>query len=287
MLLVDDRCGEVGEADALLDESVRPDCYSGFARSDRSMCAFALRLPQRAREQNARNAELAADLLNREEVLLGERFGGGHERPLPPGLDGPQQGVKRDDRLSRAHISLEEALHRHGPREVGVDLADRMPLVLRQPERKHLEIAPNELAGRTESERHFRLVLSPAPREPDLQCEQLVESEPATALLGFLERARPVKRVQSVWLQREPASLPQLSREGIPIVAGARKCSGDELAQLPRRDLLARWVDGGEVGRRLDPVEVVGADVELSPAQLAAEADPRACPEPVGKPLLV
>ena len=72
-----------------------------------------------------RDPELGADALDREEMLLGERLGRRHQRPLTPGLDSAQQRVERDDRLARADVALEQPLHRAGPAEVGVDLARR------------------------------------------------------------------------------------------------------------------------------------------------------------------
>src|SRR5438309_881458 len=54
-----------------------------------------------------------------------------------------------------------------------------------------------------------------------------------------------------------------------------RKSLPDELAELLRRDLLARRVHRRKVGRRRGAVQVVGAHVELVPPELSAEPHPR------------
>src|SRR5829696_4455926 len=88
----------------------------------------------RARHEGDSDAELRADVLDGEEVLLGERLRRRHERALPPRLDRAQKRVERDDGLPGADVALQQALHRHRAREVGVELADRGLLVFRQPE---------------------------------------------------------------------------------------------------------------------------------------------------------
>ena len=66
----------------------------------------------RAREQRHLDAELAARLLEGEEVLLGQRLGRRHQRALLAGLDRAQEGVERDDGLAGADLALQKPLHR-------------------------------------------------------------------------------------------------------------------------------------------------------------------------------
>ena len=66
----------------------------------------------RAGDERAADAELHADALDREEVLLRERLGRRHQRALAAGLDRPQERVERDDRLARADVALQQPLHR-------------------------------------------------------------------------------------------------------------------------------------------------------------------------------
>ncbi len=119
VLLVDDGDGEVAEGDALLDQRVRADDDVGVrpARADG------------AGEERTGDAELRADRLDGEEVLLGERLGRRHQRSLAPGLDRAEKRIERDHGLPRADVALEEAPHRLRPAEVGVDLGDRLLLV--------------------------------------------------------------------------------------------------------------------------------------------------------------
>ena len=73
-----------------------------------------------AAEQRARDAEPRAALLDRQEVLLRERLGRRHQGSSQAVLHRAKQRVERHDRLARAHVALEEPLHRYGAREIGV-----------------------------------------------------------------------------------------------------------------------------------------------------------------------
>ena len=136
VLLVDDGDGELAEIDACLDERVRADDDG----RRRPRCSRPPLLPrgQELVSRPARDAELRAERLEREEVLLGERLRGRHERPAEAGLDRAQQRVERDDRLPRADVALQEPLHRHRAREVGVELGDGLLLGRGQRERQRL-----------------------------------------------------------------------------------------------------------------------------------------------------
>ena len=98
--------------------------------------ASRARLPAELVSSPTRDAELAAELLDREEVLLGERLRRRHQRALVAALDRAQERVERDDRLPRPDVALEQPLHRHRAREVAVDLGDRLLLVLGELERQ-------------------------------------------------------------------------------------------------------------------------------------------------------
>ena len=100
---------------------------------------------ERAREQRDADTERCAELVDRQEVLLGERLGRGHQGTLAPDLDRAQERVQRDDRLAGADVALEEALHRDLAIEIPVDLRHRPLLVLRESERERLAIPPEQL----------------------------------------------------------------------------------------------------------------------------------------------
>ena len=122
VLLVDDGDGEVVEVDLLLDERVRADDELGVARRD------AAAGPPRARVARSElvsrrhaDAERRTELVDRQEVLLGERLRRGHERSLVARLDGAQERVQGDDRLPGGHVSLQQPLHRDRAREICVE----------------------------------------------------------------------------------------------------------------------------------------------------------------------
>ena len=86
VLLVHDRDPEVAEVDALLDQRVRPD-------DDLRGLDVVL---DGTGQQRDRNAELRADRVDGQEVLLGKCLGRRHQRPSLACLDGPQERVEGD-----------------------------------------------------------------------------------------------------------------------------------------------------------------------------------------------
>ena len=282
VLLVDHGDREVAQLETLLDQRVRPDHDVGAERR------LPLALSRRAREQRAADAELEAEVGDREEVLLGERLGRRHQRALAPALDRAQERVERDDRLARADVSLQEPLHRDGSREVAVDLADRLLLVRRERERQHRAVAVDEVSRLAERRSERPLPLGRAPRDAELEDEQLLEREPLPAGLRLAEVARAVHRRERVALQRQPLSLAQLGGERIGDVRRERERCVDDPPHRHGGDLLRRGIDRSEVRRGARPVpDVVGARLEAVAAELAAQPDLRARLEPVDEPRLV
>ena len=86
--------------------------------------------------------------------------------------------------------------------------------MLRELERKRGAVALEQLARLAERRGDRRLALAHGPRDAELQDEQLVEREPHAAALGLLERARTVKHVQRVDLQRQALALLQPAGSG-------------------------------------------------------------------------
>jgi hypothetical protein len=271
MLLVDDRDREVRQLDVLLDQRVRAD-------DDRRVRAAA----HGPRQQRDADAQLGADRLDGEEVLLGERLRRRHQRALSPGLDRTQERVQRDDRLARADVALQEALHRHGLREIAVELGDRGFLVGRQLERKRGAVARHQRTGLPERRRHRALV--PRAHDRELQRHELVEREPLARALGLTEIGGKVHRGDRVTPERQV----ELGRQRIEHVARVGTQSGaHELADARRGQRLARRVYRREVRRRARLPEVVRLDVEAAAAELAAQPHVRARLQPLGEPRLV
>ncbi len=281
VLLVDDRDREVAQLHSGLDEGVRADDDVGGER------LLALGLLRRAREQRARDAELEAEVGDREEVLLGERLGRRHERALPAVLDRAEERVERDDGLARADVALQKPLHRRRAREVAVDLADRLLLVRRERERERLAVAADQVARLAEPWRERALALLDAARDADLEDEQLLEGEPRAAAFRLGEVVRAVDGGERVALEREPFAFAQLRGQRVEDVRRERQRKIDDAAHARRRDLLRRRIDRREVGGGARLAEVVRARLEAEAAELAAHADLRSGRELVGEPRLV
>ena len=184
---------------------------------------LALALARRARQQRARHAELLAEVGDREEVLLGERLGRRHQRALAAVLDRAEERVERDDRLARPDVALKQALHRSRAREVAVDLADRLLLVRRERERERLAVARDQLARLAERRCERPLALGRAPRDADLQQEQLLEGEPPPSHFRFLAGRRMVHDRECVGLQRQLLAHAHVGGQRVVDVMGVRQ----------------------------------------------------------------
>ncbi|SKX55091.1 Uncharacterised protein [Mycobacteroides abscessus subsp. massiliense] len=69
-------------------------------------------------------------------MLNREHLGGRQERALVPGVDRLHHREQRDDRLTRAHLTLQQPVHRLDPGEIGTDLGDYLLLSLGELERQ-------------------------------------------------------------------------------------------------------------------------------------------------------
>ncbi len=141
VLLVDDDDGQAVELDIGLDERVRADDERQLAGRQLAERVGAARGARRPRQQRRAHRLAGHERLQRGEVLLGERLGGGHEDGLHVVLDGAQDGVQRHDGLARAHLAHEQALHRPRRGELLVERRDRPQLVAGRRERQQL-LAP-------------------------------------------------------------------------------------------------------------------------------------------------
>ena len=243
MLLVDDGDREIAEVDLLLDQRVRADRDLHVARRDQLPDVRVLLRRQRAREERDADAELRADPLDREEVLLGEHLRRGHHRPLPVGLDGPQQGVQCDDRLARADVALQQPLHRRRLREITVDLGDRAILRVGEREREHLPVARQERARVGQRLGNELLALRRAAGERELEDEELVEGEAPATHFRLLQRARPMQRNERIGAKRQPLGGRKPRRQGVPLGSHLLERRAHERAQLLLRQRLAGGID--------------------------------------------
>src|SRR5205807_3159263 len=153
---------------------------------------------RRARQQRARHAELATDLLDGQEVLLGERLSRRHQRALLSRLHCAEQRVERDDGLPRADVALQKPLHRNRAAQVAVDLCDRALLVLGEKKRERRAISSDQLTRVSERRCDLRFAFASSKRETDLQEEELVECKTCPPSLGFFEGTGTVQRPHRV-----------------------------------------------------------------------------------------
>ena len=287
VLLVDDRDSEVAELDLLLDERVRPDQDLRVARSCELADERMLLGRERAGEQRHPSAERGADRLDRQEVLLGQHLGRDHQRALAPRLGGPEQRVEGHDRLAGADVPLQQPLHRHGPREICVDLRDRLLLRRRERGRQNLAVGNRQLGGRRQCRGDERLAFSSTARERELEHEELVEGEPPPSLFGLRRRAREMHGDECVAAQRQAESREELGGQWLAVVSGAFQRRRHEAAELLLAQLLARRVDGREVGGVVRLAEVVRVDREAEAVLASAEAHVRAGDQLLLEPGLV
>ena len=131
VLFVDDDEAEISEVYLLFDESVGADGEVGFAAEDsRSRLTLGARVKRAGEEGDAvglagaRGEDAREKLAGEEEVLGGEDLGGSHHRGLVAIFDGDQRGLKRDNGLAAADVSLEKAAHGMGGAHVGDNLAE-------------------------------------------------------------------------------------------------------------------------------------------------------------------
>ena len=137
MLFVDDDQAELLEADVALHERVGADDEvhrAGFDLGELLPPGLTTRGPGQQRHAKARRLQQPRDV---QEVLLGQNLGRRHERHLQAVLHRDERRQQRHDRLARADVALQQAVHRLRPLQVVDDFLQRLPLPRRQLERQH------------------------------------------------------------------------------------------------------------------------------------------------------
>ena len=183
-------------------------------------------------------------------MLLRKRLGRRHQRALVTGLDCPQERIQRHHGLARADVALEEALHRPWLREIAPELAHRSLLLRCQHEGQELAVAGDQLTVLTEGRRHGSLLRLGTPAaQPELEDEELAEGETTTGSLGLGARARLMGGTDRVPERRKLLRRDERGRQRIPKETRQPKRAVGDLTQAPRRELLARRVDGHQPDR--------------------------------------
>ena len=287
VLLVDDRHREVAKLDVPLDQRVCSDGDLDIARRDELPHDSMLPRSERAGQQCDAHPQLRAEPLDREKVLLGEGFGRRHQRGLPTVLDRSEKRVERDRRLARADVTLEQAPHRRGRLEVGVDLGDRVLLRRGQDERERGAVTADELAGWRERLGDELLPLRGPSTKCKLHRDQLVEGEPRSRALGLFGRARMMERHECVRPERQLLAHTHRARKRVSSGAGEHERAVRNRAKLLLGEIGGRRVHRREVGGLRRVSEVVRLHLEAESIPLAADAELRAGRQPRLEPRLV
>ncbi len=208
VLLVDDDEREVEEVDVLLEQGVRADHDSGVTTGDveQGPAAHGRGLATRQQGHPGRVlgttehppvGEVTEHRGDRAVVLPGEHLGGRQQRRLPPGIHRGQHRPQGDDGLARAHLTLEQTVHRHlaghlvGDRRA--DLALPRGQLERQPGVEGLEDAPRP---RRAGPGHLPGCRAAPLRQRHLEDERLLVPQPPPGLLDLLPRVRGVDAAQ-------------------------------------------------------------------------------------------
>ena len=179
MLLVDDRETEPLERDGLLHQRVRPDDHLDLARRESGEDLLRARTGDARGEKRVPRPAACEQRRERPVVLLRQKLGRRHERGLRARGDRDARRERGDDGLSRPDIALEQARHRHRPREVRADLS-RTPrswsAVSVNGSAAIQRVDRRVVGAQRQSLRLFRPARAPL-AERELQHEELVERE--------------------------------------------------------------------------------------------------------------
>jgi hypothetical protein len=283
VLLVDHHDAEAAEGHRLLDQCVGADHEVDLAGRQRGEHPLALLARDPVGEQldgegpvaEQRGALVGHGELGHEgpdgrEVLLGQHLGRRHERALVAALHRGQERGHRHHRLAGADVALQQAVHRDGSGEVGVDLGEDALLVAREREGQRVEEAADELAAR-----HVRDALAGglqaalAHHEGELDAQQLVEHEAPARLLGLVHRLGGVDAPERPRAVDEVVLVEQPVGQRLDEVAGPPQALGHPAAEVLRvqPELVGLRVDGGDLQAVLLVEEVdLGVGQLLLPA---------------------
>src|SRR5467141_1165220 len=191
MLLVHNHEAESVEDRLLLDKSMRSYNHMDLASRNLFQQFLLLGLLHAAPDDANAIAQRVKDALCIDVMLLGKDLRGRHQRRLVSVLNCNHDGLKRNDGLAAAHVSLQEAIHRIRGLQVVHDFLQNTLLRCSGMKRKNrLHLLPDPVR-RFESHTFQRTTLNPAEGEDQLEQEELFEDEPPMirrlALVQFCE----------------------------------------------------------------------------------------------------
>ena len=209
MLLVDHHQAELGERHVLLDDRLGADHQIDLSGGDQLQQGRPLCGRQAAGQLGAADLAGGQHAFERQGVLPGENFRGGHQHGLVSVGHRQQHGVDGHHGLAAAHVALQEPVHGQRAGHVGGDLGDRPLLARGQLEGEEAADAGVDL-GRGLQGRGLPLVvlLLPLDGQRQLQNQQLLIHQPPpgavqTLLVGGKMdlRQRLAERPEVVGLQ--------------------------------------------------------------------------------------
>ena len=121
VLLVDDREGQVREADGLGDERVGPHDDAGHAAGEKLAGPVCVGGAHRARQELDLDPERPEEIEERALMLPGQEIGRSQQRALAACDRGRSESPRRDRRLARPDVTLEQPEHRDRSGEVRAD----------------------------------------------------------------------------------------------------------------------------------------------------------------------
>ena len=208
VLFVDDREADVLEVGALLDQRVRPDHEVEHARFhllvDLTLAGSAHAAGQQRHahgsSERRREAEVVPDLvvarqfLAREQplerliVLRREHLGRRHEHGLMSGADGGEHRRRRDHRLARSHVALQQPGHRLTAEHVVADLGQHPLLRAGELERQRADELVEEVSRHRDRRRVRTLSRLPfATEHRELDRKQFLERDPFLRLVDVFQ----------------------------------------------------------------------------------------------------
>ena len=198
-------------------------------------------------------AERAEQPADRPVVLLGEHLGGGQQHGLPAAVHGLQHGPHRDDRLARAHLALQQPVHRVVEGQL---VGDR----LRRP-------AAGPGSARTAARRRTRPAgrrpgaAAAPPSTPAASWRRSASTTWSTNASSHFSRAGGPPGVGPVGRAVDPAQRVGQPGQAVPVPQGrGQRVLGivkrvqrepHRVGDLPGGDVLAGRVDRDQLGREL------------------------------------
>ena len=259
VLLVDDRDAEGGEGDVVGQEGVGADhnvnravCepLDGPSPLSRRRGGGEQAHLERSRSTESvgrRDHKVTEHRSKRGVVLISEHLGGHHQCRLAPTLDAGEHGGGCHQRLASTDVTLEQAMHRQGTREVEEDLAEDPPLGGRGLEGERVEESTDEGGQRTSISIGLRrldrvpdaegisLEQGPPEHEGQLEAKQLIERQATTRRRNLLHRFRRVDALVGRGAIGEVEAIEDLLRKRLREATCSLERFGHEPTQLPAR----------------------------------------------------